>query len=70
MRMDGGIFSAAGTAGLAAAALRPSRLLAQAPAPGLQPMTGDVVPIAREEHLARIAKAQRLMRASTACRRC
>ena len=26
-------------------------------------MTGDVVPIGRDEHLARIAKAQRLMRA-------
>src|SRR6185503_17462412 len=30
--------------------------------PALRPMTGDVVPIGRAERLARIAKAQRLMR--------
>jgi Xaa-Pro dipeptidase len=49
----------AASAGLAAFA--PSRLLAQAPAPPLARMTGDVVPIAREDYLARIDKARRLM---------
>jgi Xaa-Pro dipeptidase len=40
------------------------RLLAAAPAdPALRPMTGDVVPIGGAERLARVAKAQRLMRA-------
>src|SRR5215217_5696590 len=48
----------AATAGLAA--LGPARLLAQ-PAPDLASMTGDVVPISRDEHLARVARAQRLM---------
>ncbi|HST35208.1 MAG TPA: Xaa-Pro peptidase family protein [Allosphingosinicella sp.] len=49
-------------AGAAAASLAPWRLLAQeAAASGLAPMTGNVVPIGRDEHLARIAKAQRLM---------
>jgi Xaa-Pro dipeptidase len=43
------------------AALGSARLLAQAPAPALARMTGDVVPIAREEYLARIGKARRLM---------
>ena len=51
----------AASAGLAAFA--PARLLAQEPAPALARMTGGVVPIAREEYLARIAKAQRLMAA-------
>jgi Xaa-Pro dipeptidase len=45
-------------AGLAAAA--PARLLAQA-APELRPMTSGARPISRDEHLARIARAQRLM---------
>jgi len=47
--------------GAAALLTGPARLLAQEPAPSLRPMTGDVVPISRDEHLARIAKAQRLM---------
>src|SRR4051794_17070233 len=51
---------AAGAASAGLAAIGPARLLAQR-APDLRPMTGDVVPIGREEHLARIAKAQRLM---------
>jgi Xaa-Pro dipeptidase len=45
-------------AGLAAAA--PGRLFAQA-APALRSMTSGARPISREEHLARIARAQRLM---------
>jgi len=49
----------AASAGLAAFA--PARLLAQEPAPTLAPMTGDVVPIGREEYQARIGKARRLM---------
>src|ERR1700712_3874928 len=48
----------AATAGLAARG--PARLRAQ-PAPELRPMTGGVVPIGRDEHLARIVRAQRLM---------
>jgi Xaa-Pro dipeptidase len=49
----------AASAGLAAFA--PTRLLAQEAAPSLARMTGDVVPIAREEYLARIDQARRLM---------
>jgi Xaa-Pro dipeptidase len=48
-------------AGAGVAALG-SRLFAQAPSPGLKPMTAGVVPISRDEHLARIARAQALMR--------
>jgi Xaa-Pro aminopeptidase len=55
-------FIGMGVAGVAAAAVRPGELFAQAAAPELRPMTGDVVPIARDEYLARIARAQRLMR--------
>jgi Xaa-Pro dipeptidase len=47
------------TAGAAAAA--PARLFA-APTEDLKPITGDAKPIGREERLARVAKAQRLMR--------
>jgi len=43
------------------AALAPARLFAQEAASPLRPMTGGIVPIARDEYLARIAKAQRLM---------
>jgi Xaa-Pro dipeptidase len=43
------------------AALLPYRLLAEEAAVDLRPMTGNVVPISREEHLARIARAQALM---------
>ena len=48
---------AAAAAGLAA--LRPARLFASEA--GLKPMTGDVVPISRAEHIARIDKARALM---------
>jgi Xaa-Pro dipeptidase len=47
-------------AGAAAAAFGPFRLAAQT-APELSSMTGDVVPIAREEYQARIDRARRLM---------
>jgi Xaa-Pro dipeptidase len=51
-------------AGAALAALAPFRSFAQSEAAqALRPMTGDVVPISREEHQARIEKAQRLMAA-------
>ena len=49
-------------AGAAVAALTPFRLLAQQQAvQALTSMTGDVVPISREEHQQRIDKARRLM---------
>ena len=49
-------------AGAAAAALSPFNLHAQGQAAVmLEPMTGDVVPISREEYQARIDKARRLM---------
>ena len=54
-------FLAAGTAALGLAGLGETLLLAQEAAPELGPMTGDVVPIGRDEYLARIARAQRLM---------
>ncbi len=46
----------------AGGALLAAPKLAWAADPALRPMTGDVVPITREERMARIAKAQRLMR--------
>jgi Xaa-Pro dipeptidase len=49
--------------GAAAMLAGPGRLFAQEAAATLRPMTGGVFPIAREEYLARIAKAQRLMAA-------
>jgi Xaa-Pro dipeptidase len=54
---------AMGAAAAGVAALGPARLFAQEEAAALRPMTGDVVPIGRDEHLARIARAQRLMAA-------
>src|SRR5205085_5685830 len=49
-------------AGAAAAALTPFGAFAQREAAqALAPMTGDVVPISRDEHLQRLARAQRLM---------
>ena len=48
------------TGAAAAAMFGTARLFAQE-APALRPMTGGVAPIAREEYLARIARAQRLM---------
>jgi Xaa-Pro dipeptidase len=62
MRIDRRHFIGMSIASVGAAAARPSGLFAQAPASELSPMTAEVVPIAREEYLARIAKAQRLMR--------
>src|SRR5437868_1186208 len=47
--------------GAAALLTGPARLFAEEASSSLRPMTGDVVPIGRDEHLARIAKAQRLM---------
>ncbi len=52
---------AAAGAGLALGPLPIARAAAQT---GLRPITGDVQPIGRAERLARIAKAQRLMRAA------
>ena len=49
---------ALGAAAIAGGALRPSLA---APASGLAPMTGDVKPISRDEHLLRIDKARKLM---------
>ena len=40
---------------------RPASAVRAGGAAALEPMTGDVVPIGRDEYLARIAKAQRLM---------
>ena len=56
-------FIAMGAAAAGMAALAPARLFAQEAAAPLRPMTGGVVPISRAEHLARIARAQALMRA-------
>ncbi|HMG46004.1 MAG TPA: Xaa-Pro peptidase family protein [Allosphingosinicella sp.] len=56
-------FMAMGAAAAGMAALAPVRLFAQEAAGALRPMTGGVVPISRAEHLARIARAQALMRA-------
>ena len=51
---------AGAAAGLAT--LAPARLFAQDAAASLRPMTGGVVPISGAEHLARIERAQALMR--------
>jgi len=53
----------AGEGAAAALLASPARLLAQDARASLRPMTGGMVPISREEHLARIARAQALMRA-------
>jgi Xaa-Pro dipeptidase len=47
--------------GAAALLARPAAIFAQEAATELRPMTGDAVPISREEHGQRIARAQRLM---------
>ena len=62
MRIGRRHFIGMGLAGMAVAAARPGALFAQAAAPELRSMTGDIVPISRDEHLARIARAQQLMR--------
>src|SRR5262245_10952033 len=64
MRMNRRHFIGLGMAAAGAAVLGPARLLAQTPAPELRPMTEGVVPISGAEHLARIARAQELMRAN------
>jgi Xaa-Pro dipeptidase len=51
-----------GTLAAAAALLPASRLLAASAEEALRPITGDVAPISSAERLARIAKAQQLMR--------
>jgi Xaa-Pro dipeptidase len=57
-------FMAMGAAAAGVAAFGPAQLFAQEAGATLRPMTGDVVPIPRAEHLARIARAQRLMAAA------
>jgi len=59
MRVDRRHFIGFGLAAFGAIATPP--IFAQAPVPELRPMTDGVVPIGAEEHLARIARAQRLM---------
>jgi Xaa-Pro dipeptidase len=61
VRPDRRQFLAISAATLGAAALRPTRLSASVEANTLKPMTANAAPIARDEYLARIAKAQRLM---------
>lgn len=61
MRTNRRHFLAGGAAALGLAAFGEFRLFAQETASALRPMTGDVVPISREEHLARISRAQALM---------
>jgi len=56
-------FMATAAAAAATTALGSARGAAQESATTLRPMTDDVVPISRAEHLARIARAQALMRA-------
>jgi Xaa-Pro dipeptidase len=56
-------FLAMGAAAAGVAALEPARSFAQEAAATLMPMTDGVVPISRAEHLARIQRAQTLMRA-------
>jgi len=66
MRIGRRHFIGMGLAGLAASAARPRALLAQRTSlelpEELRPMIGDVVPISRDERLARMARAQELMR--------
>ena len=52
---------AMGAAAAGVAALGPARLLAQEASAPLSPMTSGIVPIGRDEYLARIARAQALM---------
>jgi len=56
-------FIATGTAAAGLTWFGPGRAASQEPATTLRPMTDDVVPIGRPEHLARIGRAQALMRA-------
>lgn len=61
MRASRRHFLAMGAATAGTAMLRDARLFAEEAAAVLRPMTGGAVPISREEHLARIARAQALM---------
>ncbi|WP_374990377.1 M24 family metallopeptidase [Sphingosinicella sp. LHD-64] len=61
MRIGRRSFMAMGAAAIGVGLLRDYRAFAQETAASLQPMTGDVVPIGREEFARRLAKAQRLM---------
>lgn len=61
MRIGRRDFIGHGAAAVGIAMLGETRLFAQEAAAQLEPMTGDVVPIGREEHAARIARAQALM---------
>ncbi len=61
MRIGRRSFMGMAAAAVGAGLLGDYRAFAQEAAQGLQPMTGDVVPIGREEFARRLAKAQRLM---------
>ncbi len=61
MRIGRRSFMGMAAAAMGAGLLGEYQLFAQEAAAGLQPMTGDVVPIGREEFARRLAKAQRLM---------
>ncbi|MGQ0590886.1 MAG: M24 family metallopeptidase [Sphingosinicella sp.] len=61
MRLARREFIRLGTAAAGVALMGEAALFAQEAAPGLQRMTGDVVPIGREEFARRLEKAQRLM---------
>lgn len=50
-----------GASAIGLTALGPFAAFAQETTAGLRPMTDDVVPISREEHLARVARARELM---------
>jgi len=58
-RAGAGLVAGSAAAGLAT--LRPARLFAADAAAALKSMTGDVIPISRAEHLARIDKALALI---------
>jgi Xaa-Pro dipeptidase len=61
MRIDRRSFLAGGAAAIGLSSLGSFAAFAQESAAGLRPMTGDVVPIGREEYLARVARARALM---------
>jgi Xaa-Pro dipeptidase len=61
MRIDRRGVLAGGAAVAALSVLEPFAAFGQEQASGLRPMTGDVVPIGREEYVARIARARELM---------
>lgn len=61
MNLDRRTILAGGAAAMALSAMRPFAAFAQEQASGLRSMTGDVVPISRDEYLARVARARELM---------